>query len=75
MTEELAKKDRPPVRLSEILDGPSAAVAIRIDGEHPNVGVRGYGRDLFRKRPISGASTLYRAKTGQLGHDPAARRQ
>lgn len=70
MTKARAKKDWPKVRLGEVLHRTSAAIAVRADVEYPNFGVYSFGRGLFRKPPISGASTsastLYRAKAGQF---------
>lgn len=64
------KKDWPMVKLGMILRRSHAPIVVQSDGLYPNFGIYSFGRGLFKKPPISGASTsastLYRARAGQF---------
>lgn len=63
-------KTWPKVKLGEVLTQTNVRVNVSAEAEYPNFGIFSYGRGLFRKPPISGASTrataLYRARGGQF---------
>jgi len=58
------------VQLGELMRVDLDEVAVEPDRSYPNVGVLSFGRGLFEKPPIDGASTsatrLYRIRGGQL---------
>lgn len=60
----------PEVALSELLTLEQDPVPVAPDATYPNVGVLSFGRGLFEKLPIQGASTsasiLYRIRAGQF---------
>jgi type I restriction enzyme, S subunit len=49
------------VRLAQLLHLDEKPVAITSDGSYPQVGIRSFGLGLFKKPPVLGANTTYRA--------------
>jgi type I restriction enzyme S subunit len=49
------------VRLGQFLHLDEKQVAITSDGSYPQVGIRSFGLGLFKKPPVLGANTTYRA--------------
>jgi type I restriction enzyme S subunit len=47
----------PKVRLVEVLRQVSDPHQVEADREYPNFGIYSFGRGLFHKQPISGATT------------------
>lgn len=60
----------PMVKLAEVLQPVTDPHVVRTDREYPNFGIYSYGRGLFLKPPISGATTsaktLFRVRRGQF---------
>jgi type I restriction enzyme S subunit len=60
----------PIVPLSDLLTQSEDKVVVEADKEYANFGIYGFGRGLFEKTPISGATSsagsLYRAKANQF---------
>lgn len=60
----------PKVRLGEVLRLSLDPHSVEADREYPNLGILSFGRGLFHKPPISGATTsartLFRVRTGQF---------
>lgn len=60
----------PLAPLGEVMKQARASVSVQADAAYPNFGIYSYGRGLFHKEPISGASTsattLYQARAGQF---------
>lgn len=63
-------QDWTTIRLGEILSPSNDRVSVEAGREYPNFGLYGFGRGLFKKKPINGtqssAVTLYRAKAEQF---------
>jgi type I restriction enzyme S subunit len=49
------------VRLGDIIELHELAEPIRIEGQYPQVGVRGFGGGLFAKAAIAGSDTAYKS--------------
>lgn len=64
------KERWPKARLAEVLRQVSEPHQVDASREYPNLGIFSFGRGLFGKRPISGATssatTLYRVRNGQF---------
>lgn len=60
----------PVAPLGDVLRRVSEAHQVQADQEYPNFGIFSFGRGLFHKQPISGATTsattLYRVRKGQF---------
>jgi type I restriction enzyme S subunit len=60
----------PKVPLGEVLKQDTRATPVHADREYPNFGIYSFGRGLFAKPPISGATTsaksLYQVRAGQF---------
>lgn len=60
----------PMVPLGKVLQQDTTPTPVYADQEYPNFGIYSFGRGLFAKPPISGATTsaktLYRVKAGQF---------
>ncbi len=60
----------PMVSLGEVMTLEMKATPVLADQEYPNFGIYSFGRGLFSKPPISGATTsatnLYQVRTGQF---------
>lgn len=60
----------PMVPLGKVLQQDATPTPVYADQEYPNFGIYSFGRGLFTKPPISGATTsaktLYRVKAGQF---------
>ncbi len=60
----------PMVPLGEVITQDSTATPVHADREYPNFGIYSFGRGLFAKLPISGATTsasnLYQVQAGQF---------
>lgn len=60
----------PMIPLGEIITQDTKATSVHADREYPNFGIYSFGRGLFAKPPISGAttsaSTLYQVRAGQF---------
>ena len=69
----------PMVRLGEVLQLQLDPHRVEAHEEYPMVGVYGFGRGLFARPPVSGASirakTLFRVKNGQFVYSAQALRE
>src|SRR4051812_15916784 len=68
--ERLSLSDWPMARLGDVIRQVSDPHIVHVDQSYPNLGLYSFGRGLFPKSPIDGATTsartLFRVREGQF---------